>query len=539
MSNVITNALSSRPMPKSLLSWLPVLASLAALYFPTYAYLTANTWTQDENAHGPLILAMSIYLAWQKRYVFAADFPARPSPLGWPLVVLGLLLFAVGRSQDVIILEVASHIPILAGILLVTRGPVALRLLGFPILFLAFMVPLPGFLVDGLTGQLKLHVSAVAEHLLYALGYPVARTGVTLSIGHYQLLVADACSGLYSMFSLTAVGLLYVHLMRHRVLPRNAALIACILPIAFAANCIRVVALSVITYHYGESAGQGLVHDLSSPMLFTMAILLMAGLDVLFGSFLPSRRFEPPKPRPATTPSVPLEGKRARPALLRHVGLALSLVAGIGLAHALTPRLKTADTGPKVDLETMIPKQFAGWRMDENVAPLRADPETSVMLDSLYNQILSRTYVDTQGRRVMLLIAYGGDQRESMQVHKPEVCYPSLGFKLAQEGEGTLDTGQGAIPVRRMVAVQGPRVEPVTYWMTIGDKIAQGGGGAWKLEQMKYGLTGRIPDGLLFRLSSITRDDVGAYRDQERFTKALVRSLPEKDRARFIGHPTL
>ncbi len=530
MSHAPINPTTPGRFPAFAWTWLPVLLSLAALYSLTYRDLARYTWSQDAHAHGPLILGMALYLAWQRRAIFTDTSIERPTLAGWPLLVFGLLLFALGRSQDVIILAVASQIPVLIGILLIARGPVALRTLWFPLLFLVFMIPLPGFLVDGLTGPLKLHVSNVAEQILYLLDYPVARSGVTLTIGNYQLLVADACSGLYSMFSLSAVGLLYVYLMQHRNRLRNGLLIASILPIAFAANGVRVVVLALITYHSGEEAGQGLAHDLASPMLFTVAVLFMAGLDALLGGLLPVASKAALPKHVAAEPAEPW----SKP---RYLALSFALLGGIGLAYALTPNLKMSEVGPKVDLESMLPKQFGVWTTDETVAPLRTDPETAAMLDRLYNQILSRTYVDGRGHHVMLLIAYGGDQSESMQVHKPEVCYPSLGFQLYKESKGSLDTGLGSIPVRRMVAVQGRRVEPVTYWMTIGDKIADGGGGMWKMEQIKYGLTGKIPDGLLFRLSSITPNEDAAYRVQETFTRDLIKALPEQDRARFIGLP--
>ena len=548
MSNALIHPTSASRIPPITFTWLPVLLSFLALYFTTYRDLARFTWTQDAHAHGPMILAMSLYLAWQQRDIFTSGQRLEPNMAGWFLIAIGLLMLALGRAHEVIILAIASQIPVLVGLLLVTRGVAALRALWFPLLFLVFMIPLPGFLVDGATGALKLHVSEVAEHVLYLLQYPVARSGVTITVGNYQLLVADACSGLHSMFSLTAVGLLYVHLMKHRSWMRNGILIASILPIAFAANSVRVVVLALITYHFGEEAGQGLAHDLASPTLFTLAVLFMAGLDALLGLVLADKPNQAamkagsaPSVEPVVEPVVePTKAHRTSavaPSRLRFLVLSSVLLSGIGLSFALTPTHKMSEIGPKVDLEKMIPKQFGEWVTDETVAPLRTDPETAQMLDRLYNQILSRTYIDQKGQRVMLLIAYGGDQSESMQVHKPEVCYPSLGFKLYKEAFGSLNTGLGNIPVRRMVAVQGHRVEPVTYWMTIGDKIAEGGGGAWKLEQIKYGLTGKIPDGLLFRLSSITTNDAAAYLAQEAFTQALIKTLPENDRARFIGSP--
>lgn len=221
---------------------------------------------------------------------------------------------------------------------------------------------------------------------------------------------------------------------------------------------------------------------------------------------------------------------------VRHLAVGLALLAAAGLALALTPREKVADHGPKIDLETMIPKKFGDWKIDEEIVPLKADPAQTALLNKLYNQILARTYVNGSGQRVMLSIAYGGDQSESMQVHKPEVCYPAQGFQMLKEADGNLNTGYGAIPVRHLVAAQGQRIEPITYWITIGERVA-GSSMKWKLEQLKYGLTGKIPDGMIFRVSSISSDESVAYQVQDSFVKELLRFMSPADRIRFIGTP--
>jgi exosortase len=125
-------------------------------------------------------------------------------------------------------------------------------------------------------------VSAAAEQLLFMLGYPVARSGVVLQLGPYQLLVAEACAGLRSLFALEAMGLLYLNLMHHRSLTRNLILAALIAPIAIAANVIRVVALALITYYFGDAAGQGFLHEFSGLLLYCVALLLIVGADSLF-----------------------------------------------------------------------------------------------------------------------------------------------------------------------------------------------------------------------------------------------------------------
>jgi exosortase B len=156
--------------------------------------------------------------------------------------------------------------------------------LWFPLFFIVFMIPLPGIIVDALTNPLKRHVSEIAEFILYGVGYPIARSGVTLTIGPYQLLVADACSGLHSLYSLSALGLLYLYLMQHSSRLRNLIIGLAILPIAFGANIVRVIFLVLVTYHFGDEAGQGFLHGFAGMVLFVAALLSLFLLDSLLAA---------------------------------------------------------------------------------------------------------------------------------------------------------------------------------------------------------------------------------------------------------------
>jgi exosortase B len=260
------------------LAWLAVLGSLGLICVPTFYGLATTHW-EAEDAQGPLILGIIVWLVWRQRNVLL-DASARGAPLpGMALLVPGLLLYVIGRSQEIPIGEVGALAPILAGVLLAMRGWAALRALWYPLLFLAFLVPLPASFVDALTGSLKQEVSALAEHILYVAGYPVARDGVVLQVGQYQLLVADACSGLNSMISLSALGLLYLHLVRRKSKLHNLVVLASIVPIACAANVIRVVALALVTYYWGNAAGQGYLHEVAGLVLVMAALLLIVSLD--------------------------------------------------------------------------------------------------------------------------------------------------------------------------------------------------------------------------------------------------------------------
>jgi exosortase B len=263
--------------------WLPVIAGLLVLYLPTFYDLAVMLWQQDEQAHGPIVLGVILWLFWDRRRMLLAA-PARTAPVpGFALLVFGLLVYAVGRSQDITLFEVGALAPILAGVLLAARGWPALRALWFALLFIVFLAPLPGFFVDALTVPLKEHVSAAAAHLLYIAGYPIARDGVVLTIGQYQSLVADACAGLNSMFSLSALGLLYLYLVRHKSWLHNGLLLASILPIAFCTNIVRVMIVVLVTYHFGDAAGQGALHGLTGMVLFVIAVGILFGFDALLG----------------------------------------------------------------------------------------------------------------------------------------------------------------------------------------------------------------------------------------------------------------
>ena len=195
--------------------------------------------------------------------------------------MIGLLLYLVGRSQDILMFEVGALVWLLAAVVLLLHGTAAFWRLAFALFFLLFMVPLPGLLVDAVTQPMKLAVSWAAEALMHAAGYPVSRSGVILQVGQYQLLVADACAGLQTLFTLEAMGLLYLNLVRHGSLARNVALALLIVPIGFSANVIRVIALSLITFHFGDAAGQGFLHGFAGMVLFLAALLLIMLVDGL------------------------------------------------------------------------------------------------------------------------------------------------------------------------------------------------------------------------------------------------------------------
>lgn len=262
-----------------------VALGLLAMYGPTIRTLDATVWNVVGQGHGPIMLALMGWLAWHRREQLLA-LPSKGARVsGSVVLVIGLLAYLLGRTQDVLLFEVGSMMWVLLACVLIWKGWAGAKVMWFPLFFILFIIPLPGAVVDSLTGPLKAGVSYVAESLLHMAGYPVGRAGVTLSIGPYQLLVADACAGLNSIFALEAVGVFYMSVMQHQSRMRNILLAILILPISFVSNVTRVIVLVLITYYFGDAAGQGFAHDFAGIVLFMAATFLTVSADSLLGVF--------------------------------------------------------------------------------------------------------------------------------------------------------------------------------------------------------------------------------------------------------------
>ena len=271
----------------------PVLlcASFIAAYAPTFITLAQGPWQTEQEGHGPLIIAAAVFLVWQSRDELRHAVLA-PAPVpGWAALLCGLTVLVLSRNQDIWFLEVASEIPVLAGLVLLLAGWNVLKILAFPIGFLIFSAPAPGWMVDAATVPLKVLISDLVTNGLYALGYPIAQNGVVIQIGPYQLGVADACSGMNSIFALSAIGVFYVYAFRWHEKIRGLILLTLIVPITITANFLRVVSLVLITYYGGVETMEGTLHDLTGIALFVVAVVLMFLADGLIT--LGARFFKP------------------------------------------------------------------------------------------------------------------------------------------------------------------------------------------------------------------------------------------------------
>lgn len=272
----------------------PIVLGMAVLFIPTLYSLFTGIWATEEQAHGPIILGLSVWLIYRKwPEIMSLGESHRGVIVGWSILVIGLLLYIIGRSQGILLFELGAVLWILIGLLLIKRGSIAVRMLWFPLFFMLFMIPLPAPIVSTLTLPMKIAVSWATEHILFALGYPIARTGVILQMAQYQLLVADACAGLQTLLTLEALGLFYLNVVRHTSGFRNITLALLIVPISFSANVVRVVVLTLVTYYFGDAAGQGFLHGFAGMVLFITALTLILSLDSLLQWIVKVREANP------------------------------------------------------------------------------------------------------------------------------------------------------------------------------------------------------------------------------------------------------
>lgn len=220
--------------------------------------------------------------------------------------------------------------------------------------------------------------------------------------------------------------------------------------------------------------------------------------------------------------------------LFRPLIVLLLMLGAATLSVVAVPTKLLADTRPGFDLEKSVPKSFGDWKVDPFTIPIPPSPDQESAMRQIYDQILSRTYINSKGERMMLSITYGSRQNQQMRAHRQEVCYSAQGFKISQLKRLPLNVAGATVPSARMVATQGQRIEPVTYWFTMGDSAVMSYLDR-EVTQLRYALEGKIPDGYLVRVSSLSNNPEIAFSQQAEFASALMLSLDSEFRQRLSG----
>lgn len=274
-----------RELAKKLLVEAPLIAAGLALFIPTLIRLGQQVWSNDAGAHGPIVLATGIWLLWRRLPPMTEAAQPGNLVLTIAAAVFSLLVYTVGRAYDLISLEAGGAYGFGVAILHDRFGRKQLLKNWFPILYLGLLLPVPGWMLDQFTAPLKLLVSTLAALAVSPLGIPLYQEGVTMVVGSYQLLVEDACSGLNSLIGLVAITTFYIYLLRNAGWRYSLFLVCLIIPVAIAANVLRIVILILLTYYFGDAVGQGFLHVTAGLFLFALSLLLMFLIDSVVSRF--------------------------------------------------------------------------------------------------------------------------------------------------------------------------------------------------------------------------------------------------------------
>jgi EpsI family protein len=501
---------------------LPVLLAAGLALLPLYLDLAQHAWREDANSHGPLVLLASLGLIARAARAAPGCAPADAAPgratRDLAMLVGGLLLLLLATRTGITALGVVAQLPIFAALAGLLGGAAIRQRLGFPLAFLLFMVPLPAQLITALTGPLKIALSGAVVDALRLAGYPAAHSGVILLVDRYQLLVADACSGLHSLLALTAMAALYLHLTaparpaQRRL--RIVTLLAALLPLALAANALRILGLALTTVQWGDAAGQR-VHAASGGLTY---LAVLAGLAMLDRAL-----FQPRRAVAAVAAPPPARG--ALPA-----GRTALLTAGLIGAALMNLALAAADgraASPSAPPFIELPARFNGWTA-RTTGPARPNAAADAT-------VIERHYEHPAYGEVMVSLAQGGRQRgDDLQLHRPEFCYAAQGFTVTPLGDEALRLTSHDIPVRRVLAERPGRAEAISYWLTVGDQATLPGVGR-KLAQLRAAFRGEIPAGMLLRVSSLHRPGERASALHDRFLTDFLAALPPPLRTRLTG----
>ncbi len=289
----------------SAFEWLsanPLLAAgMLSILVPTMLLVANESWSTDQGAHGPIVLATGLWLLareWHK----AKPYFQPPSGRAVALIFVPLLLlYFVSRVSNIIETEGFLMYGLLVATLFSFVGLKGIKMMWFPLIYMLFVFPPPESIIWVVTNWLKVGLSETAVWLLHLLGYPIASAGVTIQIGQYQLLVADACSGLNSLISLSAIALFYVYLRHHAHVRYALLLFLAIIPVAVFANFVRIIILVLLTYHVGEAAAQGFLHDFAGMTMFLTALITIFLIDHLIGMIWPGLKGQESKDEAAAT----------------------------------------------------------------------------------------------------------------------------------------------------------------------------------------------------------------------------------------------
>jgi len=284
--------------------WLGV----AALVIPTLIENIQQNWSLDQGAQTPIVLAIGLWLLFRRwpamRAASAPHTRAGSTGLAVGLWLANSVIYVLGRVGGQYLVESYALYGFLLIAVYTLLGAKGLKAGGFPLAYLVFALPIPFFISHPLTTHLRLGITEAIVQLFQLCGVTIVKDGLTLMIDQYQLSVEDACSGMNSLFSLSAIGLVYVYLRRPGRNLYYALTVAPIVALAIFANFVRIAIVVLITHVFGDAVAQSLLHETVGFITFAVALGGVIALDALIGAWLATRRQAPRSQAPGPTISM-------------------------------------------------------------------------------------------------------------------------------------------------------------------------------------------------------------------------------------------
>jgi len=274
-----------RPGKTRLISWYTatVIVLVGWIYAPIIVRLVRQWWSDPNFSHGFFVPVFSGFVLWQNRARLAAIKP-RPSAWGLPVILISLATLVVGIFGAELFLSRVSVILLIAGMVIFFLGWTMFRAVLFPLAFLVLMVPIPAIVFSQITLPLQILASKLAAWMLPVFGVPVLREGNIINLPAMPLEVAQACSGIRSLMSLTTLAIMYGYLMEQRIWVRAALAVASV-PIAVAANALRIVGTGLIVQYWDPDKAEGFFHLFSGWLVFVVSLLMLFALHRGFKFF--------------------------------------------------------------------------------------------------------------------------------------------------------------------------------------------------------------------------------------------------------------
>lgn len=491
-----------------------------ALYYSTLAWLI-HDWQREDYSHSFLVPFIVLYLIWDKR----AKLASTPSVSSWGglLALLpGLAIFWLGELGGEFFTLYISFWLVIVGLAWMNIGWRKLKIIGFAMLMLLAMFPLPNIINVKLTSGLKLISSHLGVRLIQLYGLSAYREGNVIDLGFTQLQVVDACSGLRYLFPLLVMGILLAYFYRAAMWKRIVLVLSTI-PLTIVTNSLRIALTGIIYKHWGAATAEGFFHGFSGWLIFIFTLV------VLLGEIWVLRRIAPHPGESFFESSESLPDTRKEPLRSKATGflsppqyvaavalLAICLGVSLGIEfREKTPAVKPVSHFPLAVAEWKGTRQYMGQEFLKDL-----DLTDYVVVD----------FKNTREQPVNFYVAYYESQRKGESIHSPESCLPAGGWSFKQAGKTSVTLSDGrAMTVQRAVMEKSGYHQISYYWFPMRGRVLT------NMYEVKYytfldALTRQRTDGALVRLITPVMPGETAEQAEERlrqFTREIVPVLDQ------------